>query len=193
MSFLETPRFPESISYGAIGGPGYQTNVVIVSSGHEQRNADWDTARGRWEVSQGVKTKTDFDTLAAFFRAVKGRAHGFRFKDWSDYEVSGSDGTLLALGGSTWQMYRTYSAGALTETRKIAKPVSGTVTVSGGGTYSINYATGVITKSAGADPTGWTGEFDVPARFDTDEMRAEVMGPGPLLRWASIPIVEIRT
>ncbi len=43
MAFIET-RFPDDISYGAAGGPGYQTDVVTVNSGAEQRNAAWQDA-----------------------------------------------------------------------------------------------------------------------------------------------------
>ena len=42
----------------------------------------------------------------------------------------------------------------------------------------------------------WTGEFDVPARFDTDLMAITVVtksAQGDLLEaWESIPIVELR-
>jgi hypothetical protein len=33
MSFLETPRFPERIGYGAVGGPMFRTEIAVTGSG----------------------------------------------------------------------------------------------------------------------------------------------------------------
>lgn len=86
MGFVET-QFPTDISYGSSGGPEYATDIVVSQNGHEQRNINWSEARARYNVAHGVKTKAQLDTLIAFFRARKGRAYGFRFKDWTDYKV----------------------------------------------------------------------------------------------------------
>ena len=43
MAFYEV-QFPSSISFGAQGGPGYRTDVVVVSSGAETRNVTWAAA-----------------------------------------------------------------------------------------------------------------------------------------------------
>ena len=39
MAFREI-QFPTKISFGAIGGPGFSTDVVTVRSGREKRNAN---------------------------------------------------------------------------------------------------------------------------------------------------------
>lgn len=291
MSFIESPRFPECISYGAIGGPGYNTSVIVVKSGAESRNAEWSAARHRYEVSQAAKTKSDFDAVSSFFRVAKGRANGFRFKDFADFQCKLEDGTL-GFGNGTpgpYQMVKKYASGSNLSLRTITKPVVGTVSVMRGGVpltvgtdpgnISIDYTTGTIsfvpdeaeavlditvgvttdieladnpgsliagqhiylTGFTGADAAvlndkshkinsvsgsgpyvfnldvntagdtitissdtfaekypqaneelTWQGEFDVPCRFDTDELRAEIVGPGPIIRWEGIPIVEIR-
>ncbi len=82
--FHET-RFPELIAWGARGGPAFNTTVVQFDSGKEQRNQNWTIGRMEWDVSAGVKTQEDLDELVDFFRARRGQAHGFRYKDWSDY------------------------------------------------------------------------------------------------------------
>jgi uncharacterized protein (TIGR02217 family) len=136
MSFFETPRFPEEISYGAQGGPEYSTDVIVLNSGYEQRNANWSIGRCAYDVSHGVKTKADIDALVAFFRVCKGRTHGFRFKDWLDYQVTVSNGLLgagIGSGSLTYQINKVYTSGSTTETRAITKPVSGTITVYRGG------------------------------------------------------------
>lgn len=208
MAFIETPRFPDDIAQGASGGPGYSTEVAVTFGGQESRNINWSAARGEWEVATGVKTAADFDTVLEFFRMCRGKAHGFRFKDWGDYIVDAADGVLTLVAGSVYQMVRRYGSGATLEDRTITKPVSGTVTVyrTRSGVTSaiaptIDYTTGGVTVSGhvGGDTYTWQGEFDVPVRFDTDKLRAVQVGPArsgdddrPLMGWESVPVIEIR-
>jgi len=159
MTFLETPRFPANVSYGATGGPGYKTNIVIVNSGHEKRNITWAVARASYDVSHAARTKEKLYELIHFFRSVKGRAYGFRFKDWSDYQVSDGEGFLgdgVADGLLTsYQMIKKYETGVLSEERTINKPVQGTVTVyrngapvtegAAPGNVTIDYTSGLVT------------------------------------------------
>jgi len=198
MSFSEV-RFPEDISSGALGGPQYRTDVVRMKSGHEQRAVRWGEGLSRYDVSCGIRTKEEYQQVLAFFRAVKGRAIGFRFKDWSDYEgnneyIGTGDGNQ-----ANFQLVKNYTNGDHTETRPIKKPVSGTVRIFFDGEeqttgWSCDYTTGMITfdtpPSQGVVITA-TFEFDVPVRFDTDELmaRLDLVNLGSI---PSIPLVEIR-
>src|SRR6185295_947457 len=126
MAFIET-RFPTDIAYGSAGGPEYSTDIVITQSGYEQRNANWSAARARYNVAHGVRTQAQLDDLIAFFRARKGKAHGFRFKDWTDYKIVAQ---VLGTGTGSqtaFQLVKTYTSGGVTETRILAKPVAGTL------------------------------------------------------------------
>lgn len=196
MSFIETPRFPENVSFGMTGGPGFSTNVVVVQSGAEQRNQDWAQGRAKYDASHAARLPAEYNPLKAFFRAMKGRTHGFRFKDWSDYSATVAEGVLIETATPDyWQLYKTYTAGSLSDIRIIQKPISSTVSISGGGTYVLDPVTGLVHHTAGAEPTVWSGEFDVPCRFDTDEMRGEIInksGGDFIMGWNSIPLVEIR-
>lgn len=158
MAFIETPRFPENISYGAAGGPNYKTDVVMVNSGFEQRNINWLDARNTYDVSHGLRDETTKGDLIKFFRGVKGRAHGFRFKDWTDYQATVANGVLgtgVGTGGPTYQLIKKYTAGSLVEDRTISKPVSGTITLyragspvtlgAAAGNASVDYTTGIVT------------------------------------------------
>jgi uncharacterized protein (TIGR02217 family) len=162
MAYLTTP-FPDRIAYGASGGPGYQTDVVVVSSGHEQRNITWSQARGKWDVSQGVKEPADMASLIAFFRACKGRAHSFPFRDYTDYQVSAAQGLLgtgNGTGGPAYQLAKRYTAGGQTEDRIINKPDAAGfavqrngagVTIGGAaGNIGVDYQTGIGTFVADA-------------------------------------------
>jgi uncharacterized protein (TIGR02217 family) len=190
MAFNETAVFPRNIAFGAQVGPEYQTTVVIVNSGYENRNADWQNARLKFEVGMRPMRKVDTDALIAFFRSVKGRAYGFRFRDWSDYQATSATGVVVPVVGGGYRLAKKYTAGGMTEYRPISKPVAGTVTVSGG---TVDYATGIV--SGASSSTTWAGEFDVPCRFDTDRMELEAIDKSQgeiLFQWGQIPVIEIR-
>lgn len=192
-------QFPPKVAYGASGGAEFNTSITTTFAGFEQRNVNWLKSRGRWDVSTGLKTKADMDVVQAFFRARYGKAHGFRFKDWSDYQALGQ--TLGTGNGSltTFQLTKTYLSGAWSYSREISKPVSGTVkiylnSVLQGSGYSVDHTTGVVTftvaPGAGVIVSS-DFDFDVPARFDTDALLVRADGPG-IFVWDAIPIVEIR-
>lgn len=198
MAFIETPRFPDDIAYGSSGGPEFKTFVFEGQSGIEQRHQAWSRHRSRYDVSYGIRDKTDMDTVRAFFYNMKGRANGFRFKDWGDYELTAEQ---IGTGDTTTTVFpitKTYTSGAQTYVRRIFKPVSGiqvfvngvlqTITTH----YTIDLTTGIITfvSAPAAVPITVTGEFDVPVRFDTDVLAAS--HEGYLTEaWGSIPLVEI--
>lgn len=190
MAFKESPRFPENISAGSKFGPGYFTSIARNLGGYEVNNQNWSMPLYEGDVMFGCRTQVQLDRLLAFFHSVAGMHHGFRFKNFNDYRATGAEGTVVALGGGTWQMYKTYTYGAMSMARKISKPIAG-ATIAGGGTYSYSTTTGIITKTGGADPTGWVGEFDFPVRFNTDKM-LPVWMTKELTNWTSIPIIEIR-
>lgn len=191
MSFVETPRFPETIASGSKFGPGYNTSIARNLGGYEQNNQNWLMPLYEGDVSMGVKDQDGLDQLLAFFHGVAGRHNSFRFKNFNDYTAAGAEGTVVSLTASTFQLYKTYTYGALTKARKITKPVNGTLVISGGGSYTVDYTTGIITKVSGSNPTGWSGEFDTPVRFDVDQMLPQWMS-FELYTWQAIPIKEIR-
>ncbi len=191
MEFIENPRFPDSISAGARFGPAYSTSVARAQGGAEVRNRGWTYPLCEGDVSFGVRTQQQLDDLLAFFHGVAGMHKAFRFKNFSDYTAVGAQGALTVItADTTWQMHKMYTYGALATPKKISKPCAGIV-VSGGGTYAVDLTTGIVTRSAGPNPTGWTGTFDIPCRFNTDKMLPTWIAY-KLYDWQSIPIVEIR-
>ena len=199
MTGFHDVRFPPEIAYGASGGPEYQTAVVATFAGFERRNIDWSRARGRWNVGTGIRQRDHVAEVIAFFRARFGRAYGFRFKDWSDFEAA--EPQLLGVGdGETaaFQLLKLYGAEPHRVDRRITRPVEGSVVVYLDGLeasgWSVDHATGVVSfGSAPADgvEVSATFEFDVPVRFDTDVMDVSIetfeMG-----QWSQIPLVELR-
>ena len=201
MAFDEIQFDPE-ISYGAVGGPAFSTTVITMATGFEQRNQNWARARGRWRVGHELKFNTELEDLIEFFRSRRGRARGFRFKDWSDYAV-----TLMQFGTgdnseTDFQLTKTYSdALSLNDyTRIITKPVSGQVRVfldaveqTLGVDFTVDLTTGIVTFTVapgGGKVISWTGEFDTPARFDQDSMNINLVA-FDANNWQGIEIVEL--
>lgn len=206
MTFLETPRFPDNIAFGATVGPTYLTVVTPVYSGRDGRIAAWSQSRIRFEVGRRAMNAADTASLDAFFRAVKGRAYGFRIKDWTDFFATTANGVVVAQAtAGVYQLAKLYTTGSLSETRLIQKPVTGTVAVYKNAVLiasglSLDTTTGLVTITPtplNTDVLSWSGQFDVPARFDADEMKKQIMdrngASGDLLvDWGSIPVIEIR-
>lgn len=210
MSFHEI-RFPTDISLGASGGPERRTEIVVLGSGFEERNARWADSRRSWNAGYGVRSLDDLHAVIAFFEERRGRLYGFRWRDPADWkscapnQPSSPLDQSLGTGDGTRTIFdiaKTYGGAHAPWTRAIKKPVAGTVRVAVAGVeaassaFSINVSTGRITFLAGhVPPAGATVtagfEFDVPARFDTDRLEINLQGfkAGAI---PSIPIVEIR-
>jgi uncharacterized protein (TIGR02217 family) len=184
-------RFPLSIALGASGGPERRTDIVLLASGHEERNTRWADSRRRYNAGTGVHSLADLHTLIGFFEERRGRLHGFRWRDRSDWkscppnETPDAEDQPIGIGdGDTnvFQLMKTYGEGIAPYRRTIAKPVGGTVRVAVDGdqqaaglAFLADTATGLVTFQAGHVPpedaivtAGF--EFDVPVRFDTDRL-----------------------
>lgn len=207
-------QFPVGISQGAVGGMRFSTSVLALSSGFESRNINWVKSRGEWDVSFGLQTQEQVEQLVDFFSARRGKAYGFRFKDWTDYRLPRWRNTPGDMGGIpilfittgaqlTFQLTKIYGDAAGTYTRVIAKPVETSVRLLNDGApmiesvdFTVDYTTGVVTLSnaigfeAGHNIAG-ACEFDVPVRFDTDDMKLTITSV-EIMAWPSIPVVEIR-
>lgn len=179
MAFYETPEFPTRAAYGAVGGPRFSTDIVETDGGDETRNQNWSQARADYTLDLTTKSKAQRDEIIAHFRAVgRGRANGFRFKDWNDYQVAITEGVLTALGADVYQLVKRYTSGAATYDRKIYKPVgpltllqtAGAQPLVAGFNYTLDTTLGRVTLigSPTMVPAAWSGEFRVPVRYDTD-------------------------
>lgn len=199
MAFLETPRFPESVSEGAAGGPVFMTHVFDCNGGLEQRNCFWTRARHQYDVSLGIRDQADMDDVRNFFVVIQGRKNSFRYKDWNDYrlvseQIATGDGST-----TTFQITKTYTTGSYTHVRKVRKPVTtglkvyvNDVLMTLTTDYTVVESTGIITFVAA--PTNGhsikvTGEFDVPVRFDVDAMAASHVG-FEAEDWGGVSLVE---
>ncbi len=209
MAFHEI-RFPANLSLGSVGGPERRTEVVTLANGFEERNMPWADSRRRYEAGAGLRTLDDVETLISFFEARRGRMHGFRWKDWSDYKscppskrpspidqlIGTGDGVQVVFALS-----KTYRSGEQTYTRSITKPVAGTVVAAVARDpkvetleFTVDVERGEITFVVPPDigvPVSAGFEFDVPVRFDTDRIMTS-MSSFQAGEVPDVPVMEVR-
>lgn len=197
-------EFPIAIGAEASAAPSFSTNVVTSAGGHEQRNASWQQARLRFDAGPGVRGDAELGELLAFFRARRGSAVAFRFRDPFDHSSNGMTEAptaldqLLGLGdgaATSFPLIKAYGDG---ERRRVTRPVAGMVRVAIDGSEQLGGWTleplGMVQfddpPDAGAEvQAGFL--FDTPVRFAEDRLdinRASFLaGEAP-----SVPLIEIR-
>ena len=202
-------RFPLGVSLGSRGGPRRRTDIVTLASGREQRNARWAHSLRRYDAGLGVRTLDALHAVIAFFEERRGRLYGFRFRDRTDWRsgppsreptpldqrIGTGDGTAR-----NFPLVKAYGSSFAPYSRAIAKPVGGTVRVAVNGieqavgaSFNCDPATGIVSFTA-APPAGAVitagFAFDVPVRFDTDELDIDLstFDAGGI---PQIPLIEI--
>lgn len=211
MSFHEI-RFPTHISRGATGGPERRTDVVVMGSGVEERNARWAHSRRSYNAGYGIRSLDDLHAVTAFFEERRGRLFGFRWKDHADWKscvpeaAPAAGDQVLGIGDgtrATFALLKRYGALHAPYDRPITKPVAGSVLVAVDGAaqldgvdFDLDAALGTVTFKSGREPASEAlvtagFEFDVPVRFDADKLEINLSGfrHGAI---PSIPIVELR-
>ncbi|WP_343346204.1 DUF2460 domain-containing protein [Sphingomicrobium sp. XHP0239] len=197
-------EFPIAVGAEAGVRPTFSTQVVVSASGHEQRNADWQQARLEYDAGPGVRSDAEMRALIDFFRARRGRAEGFRFRDPFDHSSAPDGGDprpedqeiAIANGVQTrFALLKRYGDG---ETRRITRPVVGSVRVAVDGDEQAagwTLGEGGMVEFAVAPGEGSVVSagflFDVPVRFAEDRLdinRASFLaGEAP-----SVPLIEVR-
>lgn len=201
-------ELPLRVGFGSNGGPSFSTEVITIDSGYERRNQNWSQARRIYDARTGIRSTSDVATLLSFFHARAGRARGFRLKDWSDYSTAAdhisapafNDQSIGNGDGSTkvFQLVKNYVSGGVTHQRVIRKPIAGSLLIGISGAqittgFSIDITTGLVTfATAPASGQSITAGFifDVPVRFDTDQL--SLSAENYAMYKTDIPIVEIR-
>lgn len=199
--------FPLDVALGSRGGPVRRTDVVLLASGREHRNARWAESRRRYDAGLGIRTLDALAAVIGFFEERPGRLIGFRFRDRADdrscapsAEPGPSDQPLGTGDGTTaaFPLSKTYGRSFAPYRRLVAKPVAGTVRVAVNGvevtvSVSCDPTTGLVLFPAAPAPgavltAGF--RFDVPVRFDTDALEIDLAAfeAGQI---PSVPLVEI--
>jgi len=199
--------FPLDIGRHAQVAPTFSTRIIESVSGHEQRSTQWADARLYFDAGPGVRSEADIATLIAFFRARRGSARGFRFRDPYDHGSAGlgvAPGPLDQLLGTgdglavSFMLRKAYGTDDAVQLRAITRPVAGTIRIAVDGTELMSgwqhLGGGEIAfddppAEGAAISAGFL--FDVPVRFAEDrlEIDRETFAAGAV---PSVPLVETR-
>lgn len=189
-------RLLDCVAYGSEFGQEFNTRVVTLRSGAERRNADWSAPLGRYSILYQALNPEDHIKVYHAHMACMGRLIGFRFKDWRDY-VATEEVIGTATGGvQSLQLIKTYSFGPIDLARTIKKPTAVSLFSDGAPiAASVNLDTGIATFTAPIGETiTWSGEFDVPVRFDDDRLDVQPVAKaaGGFFLNADVSLTEVR-
>lgn len=186
---------PKDMSFGADGGPAFDVTIVTSNAGVESRNLVSELPRFEYDIPYMGILPERRKRLTSFFIVHAGPAYSFRFFDHLDYEAEAGEGVFVGIDGSPagdYQMFKLYTFGSRTFYRKITKPISGAISITGSGT--LDYETGIVT---GGTPTAWTGQFHMHARFNIARLNAAIRDRnntrGLIVDIQSLPVVEVKT
>lgn len=191
-------RLLDRVSYGSQFGHEFNTRVTRLRSGHERRNAGWSMPLGKYRVMYQALLPEHHQYVLDAHMACMGSLIPFRFRNLTDFVATSQPIGTGTGAEQTLQLEKVYTFGTFSLSRKISKPVSGTVKVYEDGVLVpavVDYETGsvVLTASSGSAIT-WTGEFDIPVRFESDSIDVDPVartGAGFALR-ADVGLVEVR-
>lgn len=155
MSDFYNILLPEKYSYGATFGPRFKTNIVMVNSGKEQRNADWQNALWEISINYTTKRKLEIQDLENLFLQTKGPLIPFLFDSKKDNEVVVSNGVAnsdgILKGKPKFKLFKTYQNSLGTSYdkyyKRIYKPQPGTVKIYNNGvlqTWTVDYINGTV-------------------------------------------------
>lgn len=199
--------FPLAVGLRASGGPEFSTTVIETASGFEQRNVNWGDARLRYDAGLGVRSEADLLLVLEFFRARRGRAYGFRFRDPLDFSSAPAGAaptpTDQALGTGDgvrtgFHLLKRYGEIDGGNVRRITRPVQQSVRVAVNGLEQLEgwtLGTAGEVRFTQAPPPGSVVTagflFDTPVRFASDQLDISAAGfrAGEI---PSIPLVEVR-
>lgn len=214
MAAFHEIQFPGKISYGSSGGPTRLTQIVGLKSGFEERNQTWAHSRRKYNAGIGIQklggATWAISAVLEFWEARSGPLYGFRWKDWTDFTSHNGgwrvnpahDDQLIGAGDGTetaFQLYKNYEDTAGAYARPIQKPVAGSVLVGFDGVnqasgWTVDTTTGIVTfTTAPGNGVQITAgyEFDVPVRFDADELDISVAA-FDAAEVPAIDVIEIR-
>lgn len=207
MQSFDDVIFPLALGREAEVIAEFSTAIVTGQSGAEQRAPDWGNARLRFDAGPGIRGEAEIQALIAFYRARRGPAVAFRFRDPFD-SMSGEGEVVRAsdqwLGNgdgrrTDFPLVKRYgSESGDAAVRRITRPVAASVLVSIDGKetpagwsldrggivrFSVPPLAGAVVRA------GFI--FDVPVRFAEDRLsvsRATFLA-GDI---ASVPLIEVR-
>ncbi len=210
---------PGTISQGSEAAPVSLVDIARGPTGFDQRRSRRSRRLRRFNLAKNIRKANDINDLYAFFEVMNGPEHSFAITNILDDRSCKPENTpaandaVIGSGDGANAVFQLKKQYKVTEVdgstvvaidRNIYLPVSGTVLIAVDGVtktetthYTVNYATGVVTFTAGNEPAVGVNnvtagfKFREKVRFDTNDLSvvAEFVRVGSA---SSIPLIEVR-
>jgi uncharacterized protein (TIGR02217 family) len=196
---IDEVELDREICRESTGGIFGNSDVSNSKTALEQRQVNWQTLRRGWRVLWVARSnELKFEKLMAFYQARSMKRYGFRFYDWSDHDDWGCGEIIYIAENQTYQMYKVYPDEIRPAYRVIYKPIAETILVYADGILIldayVDSETGRVRFPDGMDVSGktltWTGEFCIPARFDTNNFEMTIT-PDKNVVWNGVAVLEL--
>lgn len=177
--FIEE-RLLDSVSFGTVYGESFKTDVVTMRNKSESRNMLWSESQGIFTLVFNAMLPEHRAEIMNVFRTCRGRGIGFRLKNWVDFKVEKQKiGVTTGTNDYvTLQLKTTFKSHGFETEKTIYKPVEGTIKIFSGDEeipFDLDYTTGKVTiLDTKISDIYWSGEYDIPVRFDSDEIHWSV-------------------
>jgi uncharacterized protein (TIGR02217 family) len=173
-------RLSDEVELGALRRDTMNLEIQRGDSGYEDRVRLWSQFLREYEITYPLADRDGSPSEALqqvynAFLATGGGEDSFDFEDWRDHEVEDEEFGVGDASETEFPLFKSYAFGTRTHTRRIYRPVTGSVTIKANGVtvnpadYTLNLNLGIVTfDSAPASLASltWTGSFYVPVRFD---------------------------
>lgn len=169
-------------AYGWLVEPMFNTKVWTLRSGHEDRDARNSLVRHRFMLPmRNIPNDEYLLNIKAAFLSTQGMRYSFLAKDETDYLALDEPFGVGDGVETVFQINKVSTFGPLSYERVITRPVGATVKVDGiAAAPTIDTATGLVefaVPPAAAAVLTWSGQFRVPARFNSDALPMSIARP----------------
>lgn len=180
----------------AVGGPHFASSIASTISGRELIIMDYEFAKQKYLIRECMLSELEFEQFNSFFRARKGMAIAFRFRDPMDYKVVRQQ---IAVGDDkqrSFPLVKLYEDKISTYCRRITKPVERSVRLFKNNTEifpNIDYDKGIIKLDS---PLMFNEilvadfMFDVVVRFGADSFDYRFAKSGTVVL-SDIELIEV--
>lgn len=184
--------------YGWQGGPSFQTQVVQMVSGRENRNAQHDNVRHQFSAPFQNITQSAYRNIKQMHLVCKGMLRAFKFRDELDFEATGESFGVGNGSRTVFQLCKISTVSGVSYQRNVYV-IDGTPVIRVNGTVTavtVDKDRGTVTFAA--PPTNgavltWTGVFAIWVRFNQDYLPFSIDSGNGVDRFANgtVDLLEV--
>lgn len=157
MSTFVNQRFPQYLSVKATGGDEFETAIISLENGNEQRISVLSQPKASWtfndaQALNNEHEKLAFQNLRNLYYVARGKLYSFRYRDYFEFQANKTEGILgngFGDGTPHFQVFKRYTVSNKKFDRIIKLPTQETfnlyVNDVKNEAYSLNPIGGIVT------------------------------------------------